>query len=143
VQGLLLRKMIAAFGNERLALIGMVSNVLCHLGWALSTSGWMMYTLIAVNLLGYAVVPTVQSMVSAAADPKTQGQTMGAVAALQSVAAVLGPAIGAPLLGMVSHLPPGDWRMGAPFFFTCALLFVAALVYFGRYRRNRSRAPIS
>jgi DHA1 family tetracycline resistance protein-like MFS transporter len=143
VQGLLLRKMIAAFGNERLALIGMVSNVLCHLGWALSTSGWMMYTLIAVNLLGYAVVPTVQSMVSAAADPKTQGQTMGAVAALQSVAAVLGPAIGAPLLGMVSHLPPGDVRMGAPFFFTCALLFVAALVYFGRYRRNRSRAPIS
>jgi len=141
VQGLLLRKMIAAFGNERLALIGMVSNVLCHLGWALSTQGWMMYALIAVNMLGYAVVPTVQSMVSAAADPKTQGQTMGAVAALTSVAAVFGPAIGAPLLGMVSHLHPGDWRMGAPFFFTSVLLLVAASVYFARYRSNRVRTP--
>jgi DHA1 family tetracycline resistance protein-like MFS transporter len=65
---------------------------------------------------------------------------MGAVAALQSVAAVLGPAIGAPLLGMVSHLNPGDWRMGAPFFFTSVLLFVAALVYFGRYRAGRQAA---
>jgi DHA1 family tetracycline resistance protein-like MFS transporter len=65
---------------------------------------------------------------------------MGAVAALQSVAAVLGPAIGAPLLGMVSHLPPGDVRMGAPFFFTCALLFVAAIVYFGRYRARKQAA---
>jgi len=55
----------------------------------------MMYALIALNWLGYAVVPTVQSMVSAAADAKTQGQTMGAVAALTSVAAVFGPAIGA------------------------------------------------
>jgi len=80
-------------------------------------------------------VPTVQSMVSAAADPKTQGQTMGAVAALQSVAAVLGPAIGAPLLGMVSHFEPGDWRMGAPFFFTSALLLAGAVIYFGRYRK--------
>jgi DHA1 family tetracycline resistance protein-like MFS transporter len=138
VQGLLLKRMIAAFGNERLALIGMVSNVLCHLGWALSTHGWMMYALIALNWLGYAVVPTVQSMVSSAADAKTQGQTMGAVAALTSVAAVFGPAIGAPLLGMVSHLPPGDWRLGAPFFFTSVLLFVATVIYFGRYRAKRA-----
>src|SRR5204862_524737 len=138
VQGLLLRRMIAGFGSERLALIGMVSNVLCHLGWALASSGWMMYALIALNWLGYAVVPTVQSMVSAAADAKTQGQTMGAVAALQSVAAVFGPAIGAPLLGMVSHLDPGDPRMGAPFFFTSALLLVATVLYFRRYRAAKS-----
>ena len=128
VQGLLLKRLIAAFGSTRLVLVGMASSVLCHLGWALATQGWMMYALIACNLLGYAVVPTVQSMVSSAADQKTQGQTMGAVAALSSVAAVLGPAIGAPLLGVVSHLPPGDWRMGAPFFFTSALLLASVAI---------------
>jgi DHA1 family tetracycline resistance protein-like MFS transporter len=141
VQGLLLRRLISAFGSTRLALVGMASNVLCHLGWALATQGWMMYALIACNLLGYAVVPTVQSMVSSAADQKTQGQTMGAVAALQSVAAVLGPAIGAPLLGMVSHLPAGDWRMGAPFFFTSALLLGSAVIAFTRFR-NPGRSPV-
>jgi DHA1 family tetracycline resistance protein-like MFS transporter len=41
--------------------------------------------------------------------------------------AVLAPAIGAPLLAAVSHLPPGDWRIGAPFYF-CAVLQAAALV---------------
>jgi DHA1 family tetracycline resistance protein-like MFS transporter len=141
VQGVLLRRLIARFGSKRLALVGMASNVLCHLGWALAAQGWVMYVLIACNLLGYAVVPTLQSMVSAAADQKSQGQTMGAVAALSSVAAVLGPAIGAPLLGMVSHLPPGDWRMGAPFFFTSCLLFVAAMIAYRRFR-NRGQSPI-
>ena len=142
VQGILLKRMIGKFGSERLALIGMVSNVLCHPGWALATSGWMMYALIALNWIGYAVVPTVQSMVSSAADAKTQGETMGAVAALTSVAAVFGPAIGAPLLGMVSHLNPGDPRMGAPFFFTSVLLLIAAVIYFRHYRKNRAPTPV-
>ncbi len=136
VQGLLLKRLIEWFGNKRLALIGMASNVLCHLGWALAAQGWMMYALIAVNLLGYAVVPTIQAMVSGAADPKTQGQTMGAVAALGSLASVLGPVIGAPLLGMVSHFPPNDWRMGAPFFFTSILLVAAAVIAFARFRKS-------
>jgi MFS transporter, DHA1 family, tetracycline resistance protein len=135
VQGFLLRRLIAAFGNERLALVGIASSMLCHLGWAAATQGWMMYALIALNLLGYAVVPTVQSMVSRAADPKTQGATMGAVAALGSLASVLGPAIGAPLLGFVSHLPANDVRIGAPFFFTSALLLTSAVIIFTRYRR--------
>ncbi len=38
---------------------------------------------------------------------------MGAVASLNSLMAVLAPVIGAPLLALVSHLPPGDWRIGA------------------------------
>ncbi len=135
VQGVFLQRLIAALGSRRLALVGMASNVLCHLGWALATQGWMMFALIGCNLLGFAVVPTVQSMVSSAADAKSQGQTMGAVGAVQSVAAVMGPLIGAPLLGMVSHLPPGDWRMGAPFFFT-SLLLLAALVLFARWKRT-------
>jgi DHA1 family tetracycline resistance protein-like MFS transporter len=136
VQGLLLQRLIARLGTQRLILAGMVSSVLCHLGWALATQGWMMYALIAANLLGYAAVPTIQAIVSGAADAKTQGQTMGAVAALSSLASVLGPLIGAPLLGMVSHFPPNDWRMGAPFFFTAALLLASAVIAFARFRKS-------
>ena len=140
VQGLLLRRLIRWLGPQRLALTGMLSSALCHLGWALATQGWMMYALIALNLLGYAVVPTVQSMVSAAAGEKSQGQTMGSVAALSSLASVLGPVIGAPLLGVVSHLPPDDWRMGAPYFPTSALLLACAAITFYRFRTSAPRA---
>jgi DHA1 family tetracycline resistance protein-like MFS transporter len=125
VQGVLLRRMLARFGAARLAIVGLVSSTLCFLLWGLSTEGWMMYALIACNLFGFAVVPAIQSMVSNAADARTQGQTMGAVAALGSLASVLAPVIGAPLLGVVSHLPRTDWRVGAPFFF-CAVLQLAA-----------------
>ena len=136
VQGFLLKRLIARLGAQRLVVAGLVSATICHLGWALATQGWMMYALIAANLLSYAVVPTMQSFVSAAADEKTQGQTMGSVAALGSLASVLAPMIGAPLLGFVSHLPPNDWRIGAPFFLTSALLLTCATIAAARFRRR-------
>ncbi len=92
------------------------------------TQGWMMYVVIACNLLGFTVQASTNSIVSAAASADTQGQTMGAVSSLNSLMAVLAPVIGAPLLATVSHLPPGDWRIGAPFFF-CALLQALALLF--------------
>ncbi len=136
VQGLLLRRMLSTFGAKRLATIGLVSSALCSLLWGLSTQGWMMYVLIACNVFGFAVVATIQGMVSNAADAKTQGQTMGAVAALSSLAAVLAPLIAGPLLGVVSHLPSNDWRVGAPFFFCAALQFVSILVALHHFRRH-------
>jgi DHA1 family tetracycline resistance protein-like MFS transporter len=43
-------------------------------------------------------------------------------------------------LALVSHLPQGDWRIGAPFYF-CAALQAAALalavIHFRRERRAR------
>jgi DHA1 family tetracycline resistance protein-like MFS transporter len=128
VQGFLLRRLIAGLGAQRLALAGLASAAICHLGWAVAAQGWMMYAIIAANLLSNAIVPTLQSLVSAAADETTQGQTMGAVAALSSFASVLGPVVGASLLGFVSHLPPDDWRMGAPFFVTSAILLACTVI---------------
>jgi DHA1 family tetracycline resistance protein-like MFS transporter len=64
-----------------------------------------------------------QSLVSATPPtPRNQGQTMGAVSVLNSLMAVVAPVIGRdPLMAMVSHLPQGDWRIGAPMFFCAAL----------------------
>ena len=83
---------------------------------------------------------TLQSLISSAADARHQGQTMGSVSSLNSLMAVVAPALAAPLLGAVSHYPPGDLRIGAPLFF-CALLQGAALVvavlHFRKLRRTR------
>jgi MFS transporter, DHA1 family, tetracycline resistance protein len=141
VQGVLLRRMLRRFGAPRLATIGLVSSTLCFLLWGLATSGWMMYALIACNLFGFATVPAIQSMVSNAADAKTQGQTLGAVSALNSLASVFAPMIGAPLLALVSHLPKNDWRVGAPFFFCAALQLASTLIalrYFSRHTSQKA-----
>jgi DHA1 family tetracycline resistance protein-like MFS transporter len=135
VQGVLLKRLLARFGARRLATMGLISATICYVLWALSSQGWMMYAVMGLNLFGFTVQASIQSLVSNAADATTQGRTMGAVAALTSLMYVIGPVIGTSLLGVVSHLPPSDWRAGAPFFF-CALLMVSstavALWHFSR-----------
>jgi DHA1 family tetracycline resistance protein-like MFS transporter len=136
VQGMLLQRLLKRFGATRLAAIGLVSSTLANLAWALATEGWMMYAVIGFNLFGFTVAAAIQSIVSNAADPRTQGQTMGAMAALTSLTAVIAPVIGAPLLGLVSHLPRNDWRVGAPFFFCSAVLAVATVVAIRHFSRQ-------
>jgi DHA1 family tetracycline resistance protein-like MFS transporter len=143
VQGVLLGPLLKRFSPQRLALVGLVSSTLAYACWGAVTQGWMMYVVIFANLLGFTVQASMQSIVSGAADAQQQGQAMGAVSSLSSLMAVVAPVVGAPLLGMVSHLPHGDWRIGAPMYF-CALLQFAALllawIHFRGARRHRLAA---
>jgi len=140
VQGLLLGRILKLISVRRLAVLGLISSTLAYALWGAATHGWMMYAIIFVNLLGATVSSTIQSIISSAADAQSQGKTLGAVGGLNSLMAVIAPAIGAPLLTAVSHLPKGDWRIGAPFYF-CALLQAAALfltvLHFRSDRRER------
>jgi len=140
VQGLLLGRLLRRFGAKRLAVAGLVSSTLAYALWGAATEGWMMFAIIFLNVLGAAVAAPVQSLISGAADARIQGRTLGAVSSLNSLAAVVAPAIGAPLLGLVSHLPAGDWRIGAPLYFCAALqgtALVLALVHFRRQRHQK------
>jgi len=143
VQGVLLGRLLKRFSPQRLAVSGLVSSALAYLMWGAATQGWMMYAVIACNLLGAAVGPAIQSIISGAADVKEQGQTMGAVSSVNSLMAVVAPLIGAPMLGLVSHLPRGDWRIGAPFYFCSALQASAmalAWIHFRGARRAKRQA---
>jgi MFS transporter, DHA1 family, tetracycline resistance protein len=143
VQGWLLGVLLKRFTPQRLAVVGLISSSLAYAAWGLSTEGWMMYAVIFANVFGFTAAASIQSIVSGAADATTQGQTMGAVSSLNSLMAVIAPVVSTPLLGMVSHLNAGDWRLGAPLFF-CAVLQAAALllavIHFRGERRGRGAA---
>jgi DHA1 family tetracycline resistance protein-like MFS transporter len=126
VQGFLLGRLLKHFSPRRLAVAGLLSSTLACVLWGAASQGWMMYAVIFLNILGFTITAAFQSIISSAAGPQIQGQTMGAVSSLNSLMAVVAPLFGAPLLAMVSHLPRGDWRIGAPFYF-CALLQAASL----------------
>jgi DHA1 family tetracycline resistance protein-like MFS transporter len=142
VQGVLLGRLLKRFSPQRLAVIGLISSTLAYALYGLAPVGWMMYAVIVVNLLGFTAAATIQSIISSAADARTQGQTMGAVSSLNSLMAVLGPLIGPPLLALVSDLPRGDWRIGAPFY-VCAALQLAALVLAVLHFRGQRRARLA
>ncbi|NRF70081.1 MFS transporter [Aquincola sp. S2] len=141
VQGVLLKHLLARFSPQRLAVMGLVSSSLAYLGWGLATQGWMMYGVIFLNILGYAAASALQSVVSNAADARTQGQTMGSVASLNSLMAVVAPVVGAALLGIVSHRPAGDFLMGLPFYFCAALQLLGTTLAIRHFRRHRALHP--
>lgn len=143
VQGLLLGRLLKRFSPQRLAVLGLISSALAFALWGLASEGWMMYVIIGVNIFGTTVAASVQSLISAAADSRSQGETLGAVSSLNSLMAVLAPMLAAPLLALVSHYPAGDWRIGAPFYF-CAALQVASLgLAVLHFRRHRSTVKAS
>jgi len=103
----------------------------------------MMYAIIFVNLLGPTVSSTIQkALFQVQQTHRIRARRSAAVGGLNSLMAVIAPAIGAPLLTTVSHLPKGDWRIGAPFYF-CALLQAAALFLTVAHFENRRRAQLA
>ena len=139
VQGFLLSRLLRRFSPQRLAIMGLVSSSICFVLWGVATQGWMLYAVIFANVLGFAVSAAMQSLIANAADPTTQGRTAGAVGSLNSMMAVVAPSIGAPLLATVSHLPHGDWRIGAPFYFCAALQAASTVLALRHFRRERRR----
>jgi DHA1 family tetracycline resistance protein-like MFS transporter len=140
MQGLLLGRLLQWVGERRLVVAGLVSGLIAFLLYGLATRGWMMYAIIAGNLLAFAVAPALNALVSKAADPREQGLAMGSLASLGSLMAVIAPLMGAPLLAEASHLPAGDWRIGAPFFLS-ALLQTGALALAVAHFRRHAPAP--
>ena len=134
VQGWLLGQLLKRFAPQRLALMGLASATLAYAAWGAATEGWVMIAVVFVNLLGFTVTASVNSIVSSAADASTQGQTMGTVGSLNSLTAVLAPLIALPMLTAVSHRPQGDWVIGAPLFFGATLQFAALLLAWAHFR---------
>jgi DHA1 family tetracycline resistance protein-like MFS transporter len=136
-QGVLLKPLLARFQPRQLAIFGLLVGAAMQLGFGLVTQGWMMYVVIALGLLGGAAQVAIQGIVSNAADPTRQGQTMGAVSSLNSLMAVLAPVVALELLRWVSHRPPGDWLIGLPFFVCSALLLTAAGIAWRFFRSHQ------
>jgi len=146
VQGGLLRQVQKRMPLHNIVRIGLVSSTIAFFAWGAVPEGWMMYVVIVANVFGYMVQPGLQSVVSNAVDPSRQGESMGAVSSINSVAAVVGPLLGTPLLATVSHYPQGDWHLGAPFYLCAAIQAVAAFIglrYFARHRHEAQPQRVS
>jgi len=138
VQGFLLKHLLRHFTPQRLAAVGLAGSALTYLGFGLASQGWMMFAVIIVGtLIGGGAQASIASLVSNAADARSQGQTMGSVASLNSLMAVIAPTISAPLLAMVSHRPPGDPWIGLPFYFCALLQAIGAVIAIRHFRRQR------
>lgn len=142
VQGVLLARLINWVGEKRLIVLGMTSATLAYVCYGLVTAGWLMYVVVFANLLSYAVGPGLNAVVSRGAPPNEQGVAMGSLSSLNALMVVIAPLVGTPLLATVSHLPPDDWRIGAPFFLSAVLSVLAlALAVWHFLKQRRPAGP--
>ena len=140
VQGGLLSPLLRRLGDVRLVLLGLTTGTCAYLAYGLAQQGWMMYAIIVANFLSFAAGPALQGIVSNAVDPTEQGVTMGALNSINSIMFVVAPLIGAPLLALVSEMPPSDWRIGATFYVSAALQLVAMLMARRHFEARRIAA---
>ena len=147
VQGFLLKHLLQRFQARTLAIMGLSASTLTYFAFGAASEGWMMFVIIVVgNIFGGGAAAVIQGQVSNAADAHSQGQTMGSVSALNSLMAVIAPVVSAPLMGMVSHLGAGDWRMGLPFYFCAGLQLIGTLMAVRHFRHHASipaTAPVA
>ena len=144
VQGYLLKHLLRRFTPQRLAGVGLLGSSLTYLGFALSSEGWMMFAVIIIGtLIGGSAQASLQSLMSNAAHDDEQGRTMGSLASLTSLMAVIAPVLAAPLLGAVSHRPPGDIWIGLPFFFCSLLQAIGAALTLRHFRRQRQSTAVT
>jgi len=132
VQGGLIGRLVKRFGEERLVLMAVGSNVVIQTLYAIAPRGWMMFPILFAGFLTFTAGPSIQAVVSKSTDPGAQGVTLGALQSISSLAAVIGPALGNALLAQVADLPPGDIRLGANFFLCAALNLLAFAIAWKR-----------
>lgn len=136
VQAGLLALLIRRFGEVRLSLMGIASGACALLGYGLATQGWMMYAFILCNMLGFAAAPALQAIVSKATPAGQQGELMGSLQSIGSAGVIITPLIGTAILASVSHLPPGDWRIGSHFLLSAGMQAVAIVVAWHYFRTH-------
>jgi len=140
-QTVLMKRLQQTVSVPTVAVLSMLSSTVAFFAWGAAVDPWMLYAVAVANVLGYMLVPSLQSLISNKVDMSNQGESMGAVASINSVAAVIGPLMSGPMLAYVSHRAPDDWRMGAPFYL-CAVIQAVALVI-GLVYLSRHRAALS
>ena len=109
-QGMLVRRLLPRLGERRMALIGVT---LMTVGFSLIgitglkiLPGMALWFILPIVVIGFsAVTPSLQSMLSQAASSDEQGSVLGTGQSLSSLARILGPLLGMPLLGQSASLP--------------------------------------
>jgi DHA1 family tetracycline resistance protein-like MFS transporter len=134
-QGFLSRLVIPRIGERRSAMIGMFLGASTYTGFALSSSGWMMYAWMTGWLVAALVYPSLNALMSQRVPANAQGELQGAVASLYSLAAVAGPPLMTHLFGRFSAPASRVHFPGAAFLCSAVLVAVSASLFIFAIRR--------
>ncbi|ABU56946.1 tetracycline resistance MFS efflux pump [Roseiflexus castenholzii] len=92
MQGVLIRRLVLAFGEARLVIAGMALMSLGFVAIAVVPQAWMLFPVIGVVAIGSGMAtPSLTSLISRRVAAHEQGMTLGGTQALTSLAMIIGP----------------------------------------------------
>ena len=139
-QGVLVRPIVARFGEQRTLVGSLIVAVVTMLLFGLASQGWMMYAVTAAYCLGLGLLnPSVQGMMSRAVPANQQGLLQGAMTSVMTGSAILAPPLTNGLFAVFISPQAPLVVPGAPFFLG-SLLCLAALVLAARSPSDQTPA---
>jgi DHA1 family tetracycline resistance protein-like MFS transporter len=111
----------ARFGPRGTALIGLTLGIVSLLGFAFAPTGLLVAACIVPSALSFVAWPSLSSIMSAQTPPQAQGELQGAIASVQSLAAIITPLV----MPRVFSIFAGP---AAPVYFPGAAFLLAALL---------------
>ena len=91
VQAGLIQVAIKKMGQKKTVYLGLIFNFLGLVLFASATEVWMIYTFLVVYVFGGLAGPTLQGIMSSNIPANEQGELMGSLTSLQSLANIIGP----------------------------------------------------
>lgn len=100
VQVGLTKRIIAALGERRAAMLGLACGAACLVAYAFTTQAWEVYAFFLVGSLTALAWPALNGLLSRMVDDRHQGALQGGVGASNSVASIVGPLLAAQSLAL-------------------------------------------
>lgn len=127
VQGGLVRRLVARFGEVPTMVTGLVCGAAGTIMFGLAPGGGWIWLAIPVAALWGLFGPSAQSLMTQRVHPSQQGQLQGALNSLRGVSGLIGPILFTGSLAAAMSRQGPSVMLGAPFFAAAVLLLLALL----------------
>ena len=142
VQGLLVRRVVARFGERIAMLIGIVSGTVAFLVWGLAPNSLVfLIAIIFYAPIGF-VQPALQGLMTRRVGPSEQGQLQGINGSLMGLTGVIGPTLFTLIFAFFIGSRAPVNLPGAPFLLS-ALLMISSLILTARITHARDQSVVS
>ncbi|NCZ63053.1 MAG: MFS transporter [Cellvibrionales bacterium] len=137
-QGLLIRWAIPRFGHVAAGWVGLLSNIVAFIGYAVAPSVFMVYVCLTIGAIGGLAGPAMNGLASIQVGERQQGELQGAIGSMASLTSIISPLAMTMTFEHFSAEGTQIYFPGAPFLLAAALTGVS-LVLFLAATRNQKR----
>ena len=137
VQGFAIGYIVKRIGEEKTAMIGLITASICFIGFASSTEGWMIYAWLIPGGFAGLALPSIRSIMSKQVPPNRQGELQGAITSIQSFVAMFAPLMMTQIFNTFTDKSFYYYIPGAPFYTSGVIIFMAFILFLRCLKLNK------